>query len=356
MAKKTTTPAPKALSKPPAPPAPPPPRLQTAFGVPVKTKAVKPPAIPKEPVIDPMPVELKFPKIKKAGFYDGLPDYFYHSDCCDSPSMSSSMAKTLIEECPQKMWSNSYMDPNREIKENRNFDMGHALHLIFLEPEKFEAGVVEIEFMDYRKDEAKRQKQVAYDAQKIPLLTHDLRTVWKMREALYDNPVARMAFEKNGVSERSYFVKDEETGVWLKARVDREMFKPRILIDYKTTISANPLDFPRSIFNYGYYIQQPWYQYVYKEATGEEIEECYFIAQEKEYPYLSSVIEVKPAAIEYGEKIMRKAIRKFADCLDKGQWHGYRDGSRPDQDGVITLDLPSHAYYELAEREERGDF
>jgi len=328
----------------------------TAATAAVKQKVAAEPKLLKEKVAEAKPVELNFPKITKPGFVDNIPDYFYHSDCCDSPSISSSMAKTLIEECPKKMWANSYMDPHRVKKEERNFDMGHALHLIFLQPDQFAAGIQEIEFADYRKDEAKAQKQLAYNAQKIPLLTHDLRQVWLMREALYENPIARQAFENDGVSERSYFLKDKETGVWMKARLDREMFKPRIILDYKSTSSANPADFSRSIYNFGYYIQQPWYQHVYREVTGEDIDECYFIAQEKEYPFLPTVVEVKAEAIEYGEKIMRKALRKFADCLSSGKWHGYRDPNRPDQDGVITLDLPQFAYFNLAEREERGDF
>jgi hypothetical protein len=298
---------------------------------------------------------ISFPKVKANGFIDGMPDDIYHGDCCVSPSMSSSMAKLLIEECPKKMWSDSYLDPNREKKENKNFDLGHALHKIFLEPEKFADSIQEIEFDTYQKDEAKRQRYVARERGKVPLLTKDLRTIIRMREALMSDPIARKSFTK-GVAERSYFVKDKETGVWLKARPDWEMFTPRILCDYKTTESANPVDFSNSVYNFGYYIQQPWYQHIIKEITGEQIDEWYFIAQEKEYPYLVSIIEIKPEAIEYGQKIMRKAIRKFADCLDKGIWHGYRDPSRPDQDGVITVDLPTRAYFQLAEREERGEF
>lgn len=302
------------------------------------------------------PVLILPDKISKPGFVDGMSEEFYHGDCCETPSISNSMAKLLDDESPQKMFANSYLDPNREIKENKNFDMGHALHKVFLEPELFDKAVVEIEFEDYKKDEAKRQRMLIRESGRIPLLTKDLRTVYLMREALMEHPIAKKAFNQ-GVAERSYFAKDKETGVWMKCRVDWDKHSPRrIFCDYKTTASANPDDFENSVWNFGYHIQQPWYLEVVEQATGEVIDEWYFIAQEKEYPYAVSIFEVKPQAIEYGKKIMRRSLRKFADCLSKGVWHGYRDKTRPDTDGVITIDLPTRAYFQLAEREERDDF
>ena len=297
----------------------------------------------------------EYHKVKTEGFIDGMPEEIYHGNCCDSESLSSSMARMLVEQCPKKMWGQSYMNPNKPVKENKNFDMGHALHKIFLEPDLFGASVQEIEAPDYRTNDAKAAREAAYQRGKTPLLTEQFKTVFRMRGALMADPIARKAFTK-GVAERSYFVKDKETGVWLKARVDWEMFSPRVFNDYKSTMSASPSDFPKSIFNFGYYVQEPFYRHIVKELTGEDISQFYFIAQEKEEPFLVTVNELKPAAIEWGEKIMRKAIRKFADCLDRNEWHGYRDPTRPDVDGVITLDLPSYAYYKLEDRQEQGEF
>lgn len=309
----------------------------------------------KAAVPEPAPKKKTYPLITKPGFYDGMPDDIYHGMPCADPSLSSSGAREIVDNCPKGFWARSPMNPDYERKQNKNFDFGHALHLIFLEPDRFEAGVQEIEFDDYRKNEAKLARQAAYDEDKIPLLTEDMKKVWRMREALREHPIACRAFGK-GVAERSYFHKDKETGVWLKARPDWEMLELPIVNDYKTTKSANPKDFPKSILQYGYFVQQPFYTDIIKEVSGRDISEWYFIAQEKEEPFLVSVIELKPEAIEYGRQIARAGIRKFADCLASGKWPGYRDPNRPDQDGVITLDLPAYAYFQQAEREERGEF
>lgn len=317
--------------------------------------AAKAPKEPKASVPKPAVVEKQFPLITKPGFYDGLPDYFYHGNCCDTPSISSSGARKIVDVCPEGYWAESPLNPRYERKESKTFDFGHALHCIFLEPDRFSASVQELDFEDYRTNESKLAKQSAYDTGRIPLLKEDMKKVWRMREVLKAHPIASKAFG-DGVAERSYFAKDKETGVWMKARPDWEMTKAHIINDYKTTKSANPKDFPKSIYNFGYYIQQPWYIEVIKQVTGISFDEWYFIAQEKEEPFLVSVIELKPEAIEFGRKIMRAGLRKYADCLASGKWPGYRDPTRPDQDGVITLDLPAYAYFQLQERDERGEF
>jgi hypothetical protein len=62
-----------------------------------------------------------------------------------------------------------------------------------------------------------------------------------------------------------------------------------------------------------------------------------FIAQEKEPPYLVSVVEFDAEAIAEGHRLNRQAIDLFKRCVDTGEWPGY-------DDGITPISLPPWAF------------
>ena len=271
-------------------------------------------------------------KITKPGVYD-LPADFYHSDCCDGPSLSSTGARAIISTCPAKF---KYDRDNPQ--EKRAFDLGRAGHLMVLEPEKVDSEIVIVRGFTkqgkpakgYSTDDAIEQRDRAYAAGKTPLLPEEYDALKAMRDVLWNDPVMSKAF-MNGKTEQSVFWKCKETGIWCKMRPDFLPNAAAFLADYKTTTDAGPDGFPRSVFKFGYHQQAAWYSEGYKEAFGVDLSSFWFIAQETKAPFLTGAYRVSPDALEAGRLLNIRARRIFAWCNENNHWPGYLptfDGSR----------------------------
>src|SRR3979411_2799004 len=57
----------------------------------------------------------------------------YHADPCERPSLSSSIAKILIEKTPRHAWTaHPWLNPNFVPKQDSKFDLGSAVHELML--------------------------------------------------------------------------------------------------------------------------------------------------------------------------------------------------------------------------------
>lgn len=209
----------------------------------------------------------------------------------------------------------------------RVFDFGHAAHKMVLGdgPE-----LVVVDAPDWRTNAAKAQRDEAYAEGKVPLLPDEFEMVQLMAAEQRRHPAA---FERgSGKPEQSLFVKDEKTGVMLRARIDwlpDATDKRMVLVDYKTTASAEPRAFARSVANYGYYQQAAWYVDMVI-ALGLASDVAFrFVAQEKTPPYLVTIFEMDEAALRIGRLRNRDAIDLFAACVAAGEWPGYSDEIEP---------------------------
>jgi hypothetical protein len=259
------------------------------------------------------------------GVYE-MPSDEYHAHA----ALSSSGARRLLPpSCPALFrWHRDNPQPP-----NRVFDFGHAAHRMVLGdgPE-----LVVIDVRDWRTKAAQEARDEAYDAGKVPLLAAEYEAVQLMAAEQRRHPAA---FERgSGKPEQSLFTQDEATGVWLRARVDwlPESVDGRItLTDYKTTVSAEPAAFARSVARFGYFQQAAFYIDVVKALGIADEVGFQFIAQEKTPPYLVTVFELDEYALRIGRSRNRLAIETFARCVERDEWPDYTSG------GVETLSLPA---------------
>ena len=118
------------------------------------------------------------------------------------------------------------------------------------------------------------------------------------------------------------FWRDSEFGVWCRTRPDYLPPHRRYLVDYKTSVSADPREFGRRMLDYGYHQQAAWYLDGVQAVTGDLPERFAFVVQEKTPPYLVSVCWVDADSIEIGRELNRFAIGIFAHCLRSGECRG----------------------------------
>lgn len=250
---------------------------------------------------------------KPHGFIDDLDEETYHAH---QGSLSHSGAKLILKAPAHYKYALTHP------KHKNEFDFGTAAHAEVL-------GVgAEIVVHEYDADKVKSPKATnAWKAEQsdvrargaVLLLPEEYAKVREMADVLSSHRLA-MRLLSEGKPEVSAFVEDEETGVLKRARFD--WLGSSILDDYKSTVCSEPGWFVRQAANLGYHSQAAWYSDVAAEL-GHPADAFAFIAQEKEPPYLVTVIELPPELVDAGRARNRRALQMFRDCTESGLWPGY---------------------------------
>jgi hypothetical protein len=270
------------------------------------------------------------------GIYDNVPAEVYHA----LPLISASGLKVIDSECPAQF---RYEVDNPEDDSKAAHDIGTAAHLIFLENADFEAKVERLDCESYQSKAARAARDAARAEGKTPLRAQDFETVVAMRESLI-RQVGDLFV--GGTPESTMIWKDLRTGALCKARPDYK--RPGLLIDYKTTTSANPRAFRARCFDNGHHLQAWWYLHGFEFLTGERAA-WRWIVQSTKPPYLVTAHKPTPSLLGWAEQQGRAALQTYARCLAQGSWPGYGDT-------VFPVELPNWAMFQLQERHEAGDF
>lgn len=246
--------------------------------------------------------------ITEPGIYE-IPELEYHDDPVPAGSFSSTQAKRILKS-PAHL--RHYLDSPRV--ERADFDFGHIVH----------AGVLGVgldieilNFPDWRTKAAKEARDACHARGSVPMLAKDVEAAEAAIEAIPAHPLAGQIFAA-GQAERSAFAVDPVTGLWLRSRFD--WIGDGVLVDLKTAVDGEPGAFERAGRRLGYDVQQAFYRYVYKLATGDDLEFA-FVTVEKSAPYLVDMH--MPADWQViGEPKMRRAIDLYAECLASDEWPG----------------------------------
>lgn len=252
----------------------------------------------------------------KAGIYLDLPEDAYHG----GPGISRSGLWTIYNQTPAH-----YRFGERE--ESRAFDFGTATHLAILQPDEFEERVVRGP-EDRRGNKWKDLAEVCAIDKKFLLTAGDYDAVMTIRDSVHSDAWVRSIITGGkGVVEASGYWIDEQTGELCRVRPDLYRQDLKGILDLKTTTSAHPDDFARSVIKYGYHAQEAFYSDGWR-ALGQEVEWFAFLIVEKKPPYAHAVYELPPAIVEEGRAIMRKALDTFAHCRKADEWPAYGTGVR----------------------------
>lgn len=214
------------------------------------------------------------------------------------------------------------------------FNIGTAAHSLILENDT--SNIEVLDFPNYLTKASKEAKAAAIAENKQPLLVKEWAQVQAMRDSVMNHSVAGQLFTGH-VPESSFFW--EQDGMRFKCRPDA--LHPNMIVDLKTTVDANPGDFGKTAFNYGYFISAAHYQNGVQAVNGGDKLPFVFVNVEKTAPYLVSVTELDEDAIDFGNQMIERATRIYKECTTSGNWPGYptKTMSR----------LPDWAYWHLEE-------
>lgn len=270
--------------------------------------------------------------ITKPGVYSISMEAYHNAECCDAPSISGSGVVMLAPpegiaaRAPIKFWAKSTMNPNREPVDTKPLRIGKCTHALFLEGIDAVQQAFIIDNLP-RTGEGSRNAVKAFEAKaaaegKIIIREEAWNGIKAMVAALEHYPLMRAAFS-DGKIEQTLCWKDEETGVWCRARPDFLPTDPTHMPEYKTSASATPEFFERQIDDYGYHIKAVHMMAGIRALGLGDPQTFTHWVQEKDEPFLVWPHTLPRETIEYAEVQRRTALRTFARCLERNQWPGY---------------------------------
>lgn len=260
--------------------------------------------------------------ITSPGIYE-LPESVYHADPCPVPSLSHSIARTLMERSPMHAWTNHpRLNPDfTPSTGTKAMDDGSILHALLLG-----AGseYVQLGFDDYKTKAAQQARDAVRDAGKIPVLEHKLDALRacarEVTKQINRHPDLAQFFAP-GRSEVSIIWQRGKT--WCRGLIDRLPDDPSApIFDLKTTaLSAAPHAWERKLIH-DYCTQAAFYLGGMK-ALKLPARPFLFIVAENEAPYGVSVFTPAPSLMDYAERRIARAAAIWERCMDRNDWPGY---------------------------------
>lgn len=253
-------------------------------------------------------------------------DYF------DVPALSASGINAFMKS-PLHFWIESPFNSKRITREQTPALMfGRVAHKLALEHEVFFDEYAVAPECDRRTKDGK-EAYAAFAAQsagKDVITAECYNDGLNLAQALKNNSAVRRLLG-NGTPEKPLFW---ETDIPCKAKLD--YYREGLIIDYKTSMSASPDDFAKSVANFGYHRQAAWYMKGIELVYGERPRGFVFIVQDKSLPDAIGIYAMDEEAIHIGELENDAAMREIGERLQNNNW-----GAFPEM--IMTVSLP--AYY-----------
>lgn len=266
------------------------------------------------------------------GIVDVSPEAYHVDSTTPVPSLSSTMARILLNRTPLHAWAASprlqrefpHVDrAPAQPKESDAFDIGRACHAILLG----RGGSIDVVLADdWAKKVAREQRAASREAGRTPLLLAQYEGAMRMAEAARRVlGEAKLELDPNRSEVAAYA---EIEGVLCRVMIDNAPAWPTApLIDYKTCEDASPEACLKSVQAYGYDFQWQWYREVWQAATGER-RRLLFLFGEKSPPHEHQIIELYEGRGEgdWSQDAAEKcseARRIFRNSLETGEWPGY---------------------------------
>lgn len=267
------------------------------------------------------------------GTYPDLSNEAYHADS----AISRSGIMEFIES-PFKYWAN-YINPGRPPKKQTDeMIFGSAFHTFILEPHLFyDHYAVEPERVLLKDvgrklyDEYKKSCEELENSKRIILSNDDLIVLNNMKIALDKSPVARELIS-DGVYEKSFFWKDTESELMIKARPD--ILHRTMIGDIKTCASASSRAYIRAMVDGGYHIQGAMIRDAVRKLEGKEVNNVINICIEKKYPYAIGIKIISERALDEGERRYKRVLLDMKECFETNEWPSYE---------IENVELPTWA-------------
>jgi len=296
--------------------------------------------------------------ISKPGFYE-MTAAEYHTDPCESPSLSSSVAWAIE---PSNMSAGSpkhgqMMHPKLGGSGKQSTDamrFGSICHAMML-------GTGDAEFSlspydDYKTKVAREWRDAQIAAGKMPVKQPEMDAAKECVTAWSEQLKAFGLGEVIYKSRKECVIAWEDWGsigkVWCRAMLDIFCDETGDIWDIKTTSSAHPKKVARKIVDEGLALRSEFYkrgvETLLPELKGRT--KFGFLFCQTEAPYLvTPVLQLDGRFRFIGKAQVQRSIDTFAQCLKTNSWPGYVTAP------IQSMEAPTWAFKEEIEESENDD-
>lgn len=265
------------------------------------------------------------------GIHRGVPAALYHADPCETPSLSSTLAKTLLRKTPRHAWhEHPRLNPESEREDEDKFDLGKVAHEMLL---RAGAGFVIVDAKNWRTKAAQAAKTAAREDGLTPILIDQHSRAEIMVDAVLDRlaqvPEAREIAAQLGAGT----ARTETVVVWrdiggplCRAMLDIWGPSDAEIWDFKTTDAGLSDDeIRRTVFNLGYDVSAGFYTrglVAHRPELAGRIRYRWIFAEVKP-PFEVRVVTADRVTLTMGDRRAALAISKWQRCITAGEWPGY---------------------------------
>jgi exodeoxyribonuclease VIII len=268
------------------------------------------------------------------GIYSGIAAERYHRwDACSNSRCSALVRSPAF--CRYQIDHPSPSTPSMEL--------GTALHVAILEPERFATTYGRGPEGDGRTKAVRDGMAAIARDGLLPLRPGDYDACQMARASAWANRAVREVLERAVDRELSavwYHIFDETDqemmeSLLCKLRIDAAC-EGGFILDLKRTKSAQPHAFQGSIGTYGYHRQAAMYLDG-MEALGRPQKHYLILAVESTAPYEAALYRIDDEALQAGRTELNDLMTRYFVCQQTGIWSAYPET-------IQTIGLPRWAY------------
>lgn len=256
------------------------------------------------------------------GIYDVDAAVYHADELGDTPTLSASVAKILVNQSPaHAKAAHPRLTPQERVDESR-YDVGNVSHSLFLQG--IETAEIIVGYDDWKKQAARDARDLARSHGRVPLLQHQAVEVTAMVTALTEQ-LANLDIDPplftDGKPEQTLVW--EEQGVMCRARLDWLRDNYAAIDDLKTTTrSASPASFSKTLYSMNYHVQARMYQRAVAALTGRE-PEFRFCVVETSAPFALTPFSLTPAGVALADAQLDSVLATWKRCLERDEWPAY---------------------------------
>lgn len=196
--------------------------------------------------------------------------------------------------------------------------LGRALHVLVMEPHRFDSIAVLSPHDDYRTKEAKAWRDETIAAGVIPLKADKWADVHRWRDALLSHKTASALLKPgDDVLVESTILFDCH-GVPAKARPDVFRARDGIILDVKTTACVHESEWDREVAKTHLYFQ-PWWYLAAAAETDAAPDAFAWVVVSKEPPH-AVWVRTADRWIEPARRRGENLLSMYRACQDSGRW------------------------------------
>lgn len=276
-------------------------------------------------------------------FYSDLPASTYHSDPCEEPSLSVSIATIIDRQSAAHAHAAHPRYGAQKRTATKALDGGTLIHALILGEED---RIHVVDAKDFKTKKAQEERDQAIAEGLTPIIFADFEEAEGTAKILRQR-FADMGIAFDGESEVSAFwteTTDAGAVVQCRGRFDH-LAKEPIIYDLKSCRSAHPDACAKHVDAYDYCIQRAAYV-----RAAEKIRKMpgrgrfVFLFFELVEPFVVTPVELDGAFRELGERRWKRAVEIWARCQREAQWPAYTDR-------VLQLSPPAWSMARELERE-----